>query len=562
VRLLPKKFFQRKPDPSQSSGWSNNIKGVRQVPYRLQDMLEANPEEFLFVVEGEKDVETLLRHGFVATCSSTGSGKWPEGLTKFFEGRNVVIVPDNDAPGRKYAKYVQESLATVAAQVRVVELPGLDRGEDTTDWLTKHGHSADELRELIEKATAEADSNAPKESDFQSPSFDFSRLDDFRAGRFFDRPPSPIEWTFRDSLVLGTLGYIISSGGVGKSRFALQLAVAAATGTPFLDGAFELENHGRVFALFCEDSENILHHRARALTAALVDPHELQPVQSALHDNLFVASAVGFDVRLIKQVRGNPEPSELYFRFLEALRGVDNLRLVILDPSSRLFSGEENDSATATYFCSLLEHIAVETGATVLVSHHVNKSGGALKGRAALYQEALRGSTGFTNAARWQFNMAMLDEGEVRRIGGDPEHAYEYLIGKTVKKNVGRPEEPFYLKTDENGVLRRYEPEHRIDQQEERRDLDVLESVIAKVAELESSGHPVTKGVFCRSYAAVWANYGRAKLERVVSDGLAHRDLTIRPHMDLTGRRIEVLSVLTQGGAKDAQKRPVSCDQS
>jgi putative DNA primase/helicase len=67
VRTDPKGFFQRR--PNGSGGWINK-KGDRQVLYRLREVLES---PIVFIVEGEKDCETLRSHGFVATTNAGGA---------------------------------------------------------------------------------------------------------------------------------------------------------------------------------------------------------------------------------------------------------------------------------------------------------------------------------------------------------------------------------------------------------------------------------------------------------------------------------------------------------
>ncbi len=67
VRTDPKGFFQRYPDGR--GGWVGR-KHPRQVLYRLREVLDA---PIVFVVEGEKDVESLRAHGFVATTNSGGA---------------------------------------------------------------------------------------------------------------------------------------------------------------------------------------------------------------------------------------------------------------------------------------------------------------------------------------------------------------------------------------------------------------------------------------------------------------------------------------------------------
>ena len=57
-------------------------------------------EGTVFIVEGEKDVETLRKYGLVATCNPGGAGKWREEYNNFFRDMYVAVIPDNDAVGR------------------------------------------------------------------------------------------------------------------------------------------------------------------------------------------------------------------------------------------------------------------------------------------------------------------------------------------------------------------------------------------------------------------------------------------------------------------------------
>ena len=50
---------------------------TRRVPYRLPQLLAATERgETVWIVEGEKDVHTLMRAGVTATCNPQGAGKW------------------------------------------------------------------------------------------------------------------------------------------------------------------------------------------------------------------------------------------------------------------------------------------------------------------------------------------------------------------------------------------------------------------------------------------------------------------------------------------------------
>ncbi|MCX5638139.1 MAG: topoisomerase, partial [Planctomycetota bacterium] len=101
VRYKPKDFRQRRPD--DKDGWIWNLDGVRCVPYRLPELLKSSMQDFVFIAEGEKDCDRLSGMGFTATTCPMGAGKWLNEYNKYFEGRLVVILPDNDTAGKKHA---------------------------------------------------------------------------------------------------------------------------------------------------------------------------------------------------------------------------------------------------------------------------------------------------------------------------------------------------------------------------------------------------------------------------------------------------------------------------
>ena len=178
VRFALKDFRQRRPDPARPSGWIRSTKGVRQVPYRLPDLLEPlSLGRVVFVVEGEKDVDRLMAIGVPATTNAGGAGKWPSELTEFFAGPDVVVIPDHDPqtihpktgvpmfhqngrpilPGQDHAQAVAQALSGVA-RVRLLDLsaiwPDMPLKGDVSDWLDRGGGSAEALYDLIERLPA------------------------------------------------------------------------------------------------------------------------------------------------------------------------------------------------------------------------------------------------------------------------------------------------------------------------------------------------------------------------------------------------------------------------
>jgi hypothetical protein len=146
VRLLPKDFRQRKPDGS--GGWTWKLGDVRRVLYRLPELIAADHGEWVLICEGEKDADRLAAVGWVTTTNCAGAGKWRDEYNQHLAGRRVAILPDNDKPGRDHAAQVAASLQGIAAEVKVVELPGLTGKGDVTDWLDGGG-TQDQLDQLI-----------------------------------------------------------------------------------------------------------------------------------------------------------------------------------------------------------------------------------------------------------------------------------------------------------------------------------------------------------------------------------------------------------------------------
>ncbi len=148
VRYEGKQFKQRRPDGN--GGWSWKLGRTPRVLYRLPELLASNRDEWVFVAEGEKDVDRLATVGLIATCNPGGAGKWKRlSDDSALHGRRVVIIPDKDTAGRDHAADVAMRLHNRAAETRVLELPG--PGKDASDWFDAGG-TVDELLHLVEAA--------------------------------------------------------------------------------------------------------------------------------------------------------------------------------------------------------------------------------------------------------------------------------------------------------------------------------------------------------------------------------------------------------------------------
>ena len=212
-----KTFYQRHPDSSRRSGFTWNMNGVRRVLYRLPEVIEAIRDgRMIWLVEGEKDVETLRALGEVATCCpmGAGSGKWLTEYTEMLRGANVTIVADADATGRAHARTVKKELETVDALVRMVEAA---EGKDITDHINA-GHGL----EQVKVTSADADEKS---------SYGVDLLDIVKRVLSED-----VRWVVPNVLARGDRFMITGFEGHGKSTLCKQIAVMVAAGLHIWSG--------------------------------------------------------------------------------------------------------------------------------------------------------------------------------------------------------------------------------------------------------------------------------------------------------------------------------------
>lgn len=137
--------YYRKVGDGLWKGGKGALDGVAKVLYNLPELVDGvRNGKTIYHFEGPKDVATArARLGVVATTSGSTSSWRPE-FRAHYTGADVVIIPDNDAPGHKYVATVAQDLLQVARSVKVVHLEGLAGGEDLTDWL-EAGHTKEQF---------------------------------------------------------------------------------------------------------------------------------------------------------------------------------------------------------------------------------------------------------------------------------------------------------------------------------------------------------------------------------------------------------------------------------
>jgi hypothetical protein len=423
-----KKFVQRR--PNGHGGWVWNLQGVKRVLYRLSELLTADPGLPVFVVEGEKDADRLSGLDIVATCSPHGAGKWTahqEHYSNAFRDRRVVIIPDNDEPGRMHVKQVINGLANVASSVQVLELPGLPEKGDTSTWLDNGGDPG----ELIALAN-EAPTAAEWLTDVQS-----STWDDL------DRILGPIRWAWRGWLPLGFLVILAAEEGKGKSSLLLRIASTFLRGDPWPDGDEYAGAAGKV--VWCEAEASQAVNLERAKVWGLPTSDILHPLANPLEG-----------IRL---------DNEEHRTAIKAIALRSDVRLVVVDSLRGAHGRDENSSETAAITIWLAE-LARDTTKPVILTHHLRKRG-ILDLADKVSLDRLRGSSAITQTARvvWAIDSPDPNSPEDRRLS-------------VIKNNLARFPEPIGFRIDDTGLVFGDAPEPPRQETQLDRATDLLQALL------------------------------------------------------------------------------------
>jgi hypothetical protein len=235
VRKAGKRFLQRRSDGNGGHIWK--LDGVRRVPYRLPELIASDPLRTVFVVEGEKDVASLVSRGEVATCNAGGAGKWhtvADTARTVLSGRDVIVIADKDEPGRKHASDVAASISGSARSVRVTESP---QGKDISDYFAAGGTmealslilaGLPEWKQVAEPP-AETTPEMPGDDEAPTVAQPFSWI---RGNEIFE-PLPPVLWVVAGIFLCpGRPFELVGYGYSGKTVAGMSMLLSVATGLP------------------------------------------------------------------------------------------------------------------------------------------------------------------------------------------------------------------------------------------------------------------------------------------------------------------------------------------
>jgi len=328
-----------------NNGSSYDYKSVpkERVLYKLPQLLLAiqNGCKLVYIVEGEKDVETLSKLGMTATTSGSANS-WKKEFAQYFKNLNVVILRDNDKSGLDYADAIEKSIHNLCASYKTVITSQKDKG-DVTDYI-EEGHTKEELLQLIDSVPFIQKANAITKDAPSLKQFNFLSAKDL-----CEMEIPPIQWVVKNLIPQG-LTILAGPPKLGKSWLCLDLCASVATGNPFL--GYETEK-GTSLYLALEDSLNRLQERMKLVLKGRQIP-----------DNFFITT---------QSPTINNGLVDMLQSFIDTHK---DTKLIVIDTfqkirdgmkkSETLYQGDYRET-------SILKKFADDNGIALVLVHHLRK---------------------------------------------------------------------------------------------------------------------------------------------------------------------------------------------
>ncbi|WP_341820693.1 AAA family ATPase [Wolbachia endosymbiont (group A) of Myopa testacea] len=481
--------------------------------YNIPGILKSDK---VVLVEGEKCAEALIEKGITATTAMFGANA-PIDRTDWtpLRGKHVIIWPDNDEAGNKYAKNAEKKLLElgVASLATLKIPPNKPRSWDAADCVLEGIN----VSEFIEKNSRKIIIKPPLD------------IFSWSVERFVGPVPKQ-RFLVEGLFPLGVTSILAAMGDTGKGVLLLDLALKVASSIDQVCGfGPPVTEHGSVVVFSAEDDTNEIHRRLERL-----DP---KCERLKYKDRLFIVPLpnIGGSFTILKNVRGKVvEISPEFESVMKQLSRIKDLKLIIFDPLASFIHADLNaDPAVGDYLMCLLSDLACSTGASIITAHHMRK----LKGEKPIStveqaRDAIRGTSALVNGVRCSFAFWPVEDITkpmiFRSIGKIPrQNALFY--GAVVKAN-GLADRTIrtYLRNEETGLLEDITEQLKA---QNTSDKDLKIYLIDSIARAAISGHPFTHtgsaGIHKQRHRLpeVFHSMGRDRLECIVQELLQAKQI-------------------------------------
>ena len=366
--------------------------------YNIPNILD---QQRVVWVEGEKCAQALIDQGIPATCTLGGAGALTRKNAEKFDftplrGKDLVIWPDNDDAGRRLAEIVREvALESDADTVTILQSPtGKPPKWDAADAISE----GFDVQGFIEGGIGHTHRA-------------INLLNDsLLISRFTGNAPVQ-EFLVDGTFPIGVPIIFAAAGDAGKGMMTLDLAMKVAAGRP-LQNAFggTVKEFGDVVIFTAEDDEAEMHRRIERL-----DEEGLRfDYPNKLH--VVPLPNVGGVFPILRDNMGDYSETDEFKKIYEQILQLDNLKLIVFDPLASFVHADVNaDPAAGAALTGLLARVATETGAAVIVCHHMTKvQGDKIISKPEEARNLIRGTSALVDGVRCAFAIWQLDEKTAR----------------------------------------------------------------------------------------------------------------------------------------------------
>jgi len=258
--------------------------------------------------------------------------------------------------------------------------------------------------------------------------------------------PQLLKVNGNDYLPRGTVGMIVSEGGIGKTQAMIQLAVSVATQTKWLD-TFDVVKPGRSLLLLGEETEQHIHIRMRR-TLDFAKAGEGDDFEKRTKQVSGLVQVAGLSGQTTATIDENGELTRFAVALRKRLEQTGPWDLIVLDPLSRWAGPDvEKDNEIATRFIEYCETLAQLPGnPVVLVCSHTSKAE-----RAKGSNPTPRGSSALYDGARYVSAIKIDDKDEFTFVHSKHNHTpkakevilhnYKGLLGANPHKDGKKTKE-------------------------------------------------------------------------------------------------------------------------
>lgn len=365
--------------------WHSGTLEVDRLPLFATERVRDFPSDSVrYVCEGEKSANALLDVGTLALGTVGGASKCPSAdALAVLHGTDVVLWPDNDAPGRKHMAAIAAALQGKAKSIRFVRWDEAPPKGDAADFVAKwKGAGLDDVAIRQRVASMIVD---PPSTTLETPGLILTTLDKIE--------PEAMRWIWTTRIALGNVTLIAGDPGLGKSMLTHEIAARVTMGERIADDPIDTPVHGEVLLFTAEDSlSKTVRPRIDAARGDVSKVHVIHPKP----DGGRAPSWLTLDEHL-----GQLE---------EALAVRPNVRLMIFDPLNAYIGkiDAHKDHALRPVL-GRLGALAERYDVAVVVVAHLNKGESPAKYRVG-------GSIGLPAFARVAWLVALDPENEVRRL--------------------------------------------------------------------------------------------------------------------------------------------------